>query len=129
MALFHSGMLRSQLWRMSSGKLEAVRTDQRRKIGSMPPKPCALVLTPRGPHRRPQAFTLIESFNRKEEKNMMKPSTTDQIKGSFHEMKGTAKEKAGKVTNNPNLTNEGRNEKLAGKVQKKVGQIEKVLEK
>jgi uncharacterized protein YjbJ (UPF0337 family) len=44
-------------------------------------------------------------------------------------MKGEVKEKAGKVTNNPNLTAEGQNEKLAGKVQKKVGQIEKVFEK
>jgi uncharacterized protein YjbJ (UPF0337 family) len=60
---------------------------------------------------------------------MMKPSTTDQIKGSFHEMKGKAKQAAGKVTNNPKLAAEGENEKLAGKVQKKVGQIEKVFEK
>jgi uncharacterized protein YjbJ (UPF0337 family) len=44
-------------------------------------------------------------------------------------MKGKVKEKAGQVTNNPNLAAEGQNEKLAGKVQKKVGQIEKVLEK
>lgn len=47
----------------------------------------------------------------------------------MHEAKSTVKEKAGQVTNNPNLTAEGQNEKLAGKVQKKVGQIEKVLEK
>ena len=59
----------------------------------------------------------------------MKPSTTDQIKGSFHEMKGKAKEEVAKVTNNPKLAAEGQNEKLAAKVQKKVGQIEKVLEK
>jgi len=59
----------------------------------------------------------------------MKPSTTDQIKGELHEMKGTVKEKAGKITNNPTLAAEGQNENLAGKVQKKVGQIEKVLEK
>jgi uncharacterized protein YjbJ (UPF0337 family) len=59
----------------------------------------------------------------------MKPRTTDQIKGKLHEMKGKAKEKAGQVTNNPKLAAEGQNEKLAGKVQKKVGQIEKVLEK
>ena len=32
-------------------------------------------------------------------------------------------------TNNPNLTAEGQDEKLGGKIQKKVGQIEKVLEK
>jgi len=33
----------------------------------------------------------------------MKPSTKDQIKGKFHEVKGKAKEKVGQVTNNPNL--------------------------
>jgi uncharacterized protein YjbJ (UPF0337 family) len=59
---------------------------------------------------------------------MMKPSTNDQIAGAFHEVKGKAKEKAGQVTNNPNLTAEGQNEKLGGKIQKKVGQIEKVFE-
>jgi uncharacterized protein YjbJ (UPF0337 family) len=60
---------------------------------------------------------------------MMKPSTTDQIEGNLHELKGKAKETAGKVTNKPNLEAQGRAEKIAGKVQKKVGQIEKVLEK
>ena len=59
----------------------------------------------------------------------MKPSTTDQIQGALHELKGKAKEKAGQVTNNPNLTAEGQSEKVAGKVQKKIGQIEKVFEK
>jgi uncharacterized protein YjbJ (UPF0337 family) len=59
----------------------------------------------------------------------MKPSTTDQIQGALHEIKGKAKQKAGEVTNNPNLAQEGQSEKLAGKVQKKVGQIEKVFEK
>jgi uncharacterized protein YjbJ (UPF0337 family) len=59
----------------------------------------------------------------------MKPSTKDQIKGTLHEMKGKVKEKAGQVTNNPNLAGEGQDENLAGKVQKKVGQIEKVFEK
>ena len=39
------------------------------------------------------------------------------------------KEKVGKLTDNPKLTAEGQDEKLAGKIQKKVGQIEKVLEK
>jgi uncharacterized protein YjbJ (UPF0337 family) len=59
----------------------------------------------------------------------MKPSTKDQITGKLHEMKGKAKEKAGQVTNNPDLAAEGQVEKFAGKIQKKVGQIEKVLEK
>ena len=56
-------------------------------------------------------------------------STKDQIEGKFHEVKGTVKEKAGQVANDPSLEAEGQGEKLAGKIQKKVGQIEKVLEK
>jgi uncharacterized protein YjbJ (UPF0337 family) len=59
----------------------------------------------------------------------MKPSTKDQLEGSFHEIKGKVKEEAGQMTNNPNLENEGQIESLGGTVQKKVGQIEKVLEK
>lgn len=57
----------------------------------------------------------------------MKPSTKNQIKGTLLELKGKAKAKAGEVTNNPNLAVQGQNDQLAGKVQKKVGQIEKVL--
>ena len=34
----------------------------------------------------------------------MKPSTKDEIKGTFHEVKGKVKEKAGQVTHNPDLT-------------------------
>jgi uncharacterized protein YjbJ (UPF0337 family) len=44
-------------------------------------------------------------------------------------VKGAAKEKAGQAANNPDLTTQGQVEKFAGKVQKKVGQIEKVFEK
>ena len=44
-------------------------------------------------------------------------------------MKGKIKETAGKVTNNPNLQAEGNAEKNTGKVEEKVGQIEKVFEK
>jgi uncharacterized protein YjbJ (UPF0337 family) len=36
---------------------------------------------------------------------------------------------AGKVTNNPDLANEGQAETIAGKVQTKIGQVEKVLGK
>jgi uncharacterized protein YjbJ (UPF0337 family) len=59
----------------------------------------------------------------------MKPSTKDQIQGDLHQLKGTIKEKAGHVTSNPSLEHEGQNEKVAGKVQKKIGQIEEVIEK
>ncbi len=60
---------------------------------------------------------------------MLKESTKDQVKGTLHDLKGQVKEKVGKLTDNPKLTAEGQDEKLAGKVQKKVGQVEKVLEK
>ncbi len=59
----------------------------------------------------------------------MKASTKDQATGKFHELKGTAKEIAGKLSNNPDLEAEGTGEKIAGKVLNKIGQVEKVLEK
>ena len=59
----------------------------------------------------------------------MKQSTKDQIEGNVHKVKGAAKEALGNVTDNPNLETEGQAENLAGKVQNKVGQIEKVLER
>jgi uncharacterized protein YjbJ (UPF0337 family) len=42
-------------------------------------------------------------------------------------VKGKIKEKLGKATKNTNIENEGTNERAAGKVQNKVGQVEKVL--
>jgi uncharacterized protein YjbJ (UPF0337 family) len=59
---------------------------------------------------------------------IMKPSTHDQTHGKYHEVKGDVKEKVGRATNNPDLEAEGTDEKVAGKVQKKIGQVEKVLE-
>ena len=59
---------------------------------------------------------------------MVKPSTNDEIAGNIHEVKGAVKQKVGELTNNPRLKGEGKGEKFAGKVQKKIGQIEKVLE-
>ena len=59
----------------------------------------------------------------------MNSSTTDQVKGDLHEVKGKVKEKVGQIIGNPDLEAEGQDENLAGKVQKKVGQIKKVLEK
>jgi uncharacterized protein YjbJ (UPF0337 family) len=60
---------------------------------------------------------------------MMKPSTKDEAEGKFHEVKGKVKEKAGQLTNNPDLEAEGKGEQIAGKVQGKIGQVEKVLGK
>lgn len=59
----------------------------------------------------------------------MKDSTKDKIAGTAHEVKGAVKEKIGHATNNPDLKDEGKGEKVAGKVQKKVGDVEKVVEK
>jgi uncharacterized protein YjbJ (UPF0337 family) len=59
----------------------------------------------------------------------MTQSTQDQIKGKLHELKGSVKEMAGQIANNPGLTAEGRDEHLAGTVQKKIGQIKQVFEK
>jgi uncharacterized protein YjbJ (UPF0337 family) len=59
----------------------------------------------------------------------MKDSTKDKIKGTAHELKGAIKEKIGHATNNPDLEAEGTAEKVVGKVQKKVADVEKVVEK
>jgi uncharacterized protein YjbJ (UPF0337 family) len=58
----------------------------------------------------------------------MKSSTKDQAEGAFHKVKGTIKEAAGIIIKNPNLEAEGSKEKIDGAVQKKIGQIKKVLE-
>ena len=59
----------------------------------------------------------------------MNNSTKDQLEGKLHEAKGKVKEAIGHATNNPNLEAEGQGEKIGGKVQKKVGDIEQVFEK
>jgi uncharacterized protein YjbJ (UPF0337 family) len=69
------------------------------------------------------------SPTRRETEEDMKPSTTDQVEGRLHEVKGDVKKKVGQVTGNPDLTDEGRAEQIAGNVQKKVGQVEKVFGK
>jgi len=59
----------------------------------------------------------------------IKSSTKDKTEGTFHQIKGKAKEVAGKLTDNQKLEVEGTVEKSAGKVQKKVGETKKVLGK
>jgi len=59
----------------------------------------------------------------------MKNSTKDQARGKFHEVKGKVKEKAGRAMNRPDIEAEGQDENVAGKVQRKIGQVEKVFEK
>jgi uncharacterized protein YjbJ (UPF0337 family) len=56
----------------------------------------------------------------------MESSTKDKLEGTFHEVKGKAKEVAGKLSDNPKLETEGTGEKMAGKVQEKIGEVKKV---
>jgi uncharacterized protein YjbJ (UPF0337 family) len=59
----------------------------------------------------------------------VKPGTKDEIAGRVHEVKGTIKEKVGELTNDPDLEGEGIGEDIAGKIQNKIGQVQKVIEK
>lgn len=59
----------------------------------------------------------------------MKSSIRDKAEGAFHEVKGTVREIAGKLCDNPKLRAEGAAEKKAGRTQEKIGQIKKVLGK
>ena len=59
----------------------------------------------------------------------MKLSTQDRIDGHIHEVKGKIKEKVGRAIGDPDLETEGGAETLGGKIQKKLGQVERVFEK
>jgi uncharacterized protein YjbJ (UPF0337 family) len=91
---------------------------------AIPFLPVAILMTPTCADR--VGTELLKSY---QETSNMNPSTKDQIEGKLHELKGKIKEKAGQSTNDPDLTAEGQAEKIAGKVPKKVGQIEKVFER
>ena len=51
----------------------------------------------------------------------MKASMRDQIRGSFHEMKGTLKENLGEIRDDAELRAEGKAEKQAGEIQRQIG--------
>src|ERR1019366_6360516 len=95
------------------------RNDDREKYGNPPESVIGC----------PIAYVQTEPKSAGKRTNQMAndQSTKDQVTGKFHELKGQVKEKAGQVTNNPDLEAEGQDEKVAGKIQKKVGQIENVL--
>lgn len=59
----------------------------------------------------------------------MKDSTHDKVEGLAKETKGAIKQGAGKITGNERLQASGRADKAEGKVQKKVGEIEKVFDR
>ena len=58
----------------------------------------------------------------------MKASTENKVEGTYHEVKGKVKEKAGEITKKPELMEEGRDEQVAGKIRKKIGDIQKVFD-
>ena len=59
----------------------------------------------------------------------MKSGTRDEAEGTWHQVKGKIKEIAGKVSMNPDLEAEGKEETRAGHVQEKIGEIKKVVGK
>jgi len=73
---------------------------------------------------------VVAARERKTRRNiMMKRSAKNQAEGRFHEAKGKVKETAGKLIDDPELEAEGKGEKIAGKLHKKIGQVEKVAGK
>jgi uncharacterized protein YjbJ (UPF0337 family) len=59
----------------------------------------------------------------------MEPSTKNEIAGRVHEVKGTIKEKAGELANDPDIEGEGISERISGIVQKKIGQVQRIVER
>jgi uncharacterized protein YjbJ (UPF0337 family) len=59
----------------------------------------------------------------------VRQSTKNTARGAIHEVKGKVKETVGRSTGNRRLEVEGQVEKIGGKVQKKIAQVEKALGK
>ena len=59
----------------------------------------------------------------------MKSSTRDNAEGKMHQVKGKLKEATGIIVGNSDLEAEGKEEKLEGQVQEKLGQVKKVMDK
>jgi uncharacterized protein YjbJ (UPF0337 family) len=76
----------------------------------------------------PLCFCPYVQLYRQARDMVMKTSTTDKIEGTVKEVKGKVKEQAGKMTGDVDLQDRGTAENLAGKVQKKVGDVKKVLD-
>jgi uncharacterized protein YjbJ (UPF0337 family) len=60
---------------------------------------------------------------------MIRRSTKNKREGAFRELKGQIKQKVGQLTSNPALEAKGLGEKISGKMQKKIGDLERVVEK
>ena len=57
----------------------------------------------------------------------MKSSTKDKVKGSVKEAVGKVKEATGNAIGNPDLQDRGTAQRVAGKVERKVGDMKKVF--
>jgi uncharacterized protein YjbJ (UPF0337 family) len=57
----------------------------------------------------------------------MKSSTHDKAEGTAKNIAGTIKNLTGKALGNPRLESAGKAQQVEGRVQKKIGEIEKVL--
>jgi len=57
----------------------------------------------------------------------MKSSTKDKVKGSVNEAVGKVKEATGNAIGNPDLQDRGTAQRVAGKVERKVGDAKKVF--
>jgi len=57
----------------------------------------------------------------------MKSSTKDTVKGSVKEAVGKVKEATGNAIGNPDLQDRGTAQRVVGKVERKVGDVKKVL--
>jgi uncharacterized protein YjbJ (UPF0337 family) len=62
-------------------------------------------------------------------KKPVKSSIKNQTEGTVHQVSGTIKEAAGILSDNPELKAKGIVEKIAGKLQVKIGQVGKVFGK
>lgn len=59
----------------------------------------------------------------------MNSSTKDKVEGAAKEAVGKVKEKTGEAIGNPDLRDRGTEERVAGKVERKVGDLKKVFGK
>jgi uncharacterized protein YjbJ (UPF0337 family) len=81
--------------------------------------------------RRPFAYLQAPSFlhNRSATHSPMKSSTQNQAEGTAKNLAGKIKAATGKLVGNPRLEARGKSDQAEGSVQKKIGQIQRVLEK
>jgi uncharacterized protein YjbJ (UPF0337 family) len=59
----------------------------------------------------------------------MKSSRKDRLKGMVNQAKGAIKEKAGKASGDEELQDRGTAERVAGTIQKKIGDVNRIFEK